>query len=129
MSDPDATTEIAGPAPTFLHPASGGLILGLDWLLFSGTAASGGLAMPLSVTLGFLFGTMGTAACQRFIAKERWRKALGKGLLAGVVVGVPFPIGGTVLGGAVLASSGLHHYRERAARALLERSRGRHGES
>jgi len=105
---------------SFLHPASGALILGADWLLFSGTAASGGLGMALTVPLGFLIGSIGTTASQRLVAKDSWGKSLGKGLLAGLAVGAPFPIGGTIVGGTVLASSGLHQLRERAAKALLE---------
>ncbi len=105
---------------SFLHPASGALILGADWLLFSGTAATGGLGMALTVPLGFLIGSIGTTASQRLVAHDSWGKSLGKGLLAGLAVGAPFPIGGTIVGGTVLASSGLHTLRERAAKALLE---------
>ncbi len=35
-----------------LHPATGGLVLALDWLLFSGEALSAGVATPLTATLG-----------------------------------------------------------------------------
>ena len=49
------TQEIETPgAGSFLHPAAGGLILGLDWLLFSSEAATGGLALPLAMPLLFL---------------------------------------------------------------------------
>ena len=89
---------------SFLHPASGALILGADWLLFSGTAATGGLAMALTVPLGFLIGAIGTTATQRFMANESWGKAVGKGFLAGLAVGAPF--------------------RARAAKALLESGKG-----
>jgi hypothetical protein len=117
MTAPDESSDTTS---SFLHPASGGLILGADWLLFGGTAASGGLAMPLTVTLGFLVGAIGTTASQRFIANDSWGKALGKGFLAGLAVGAPFPIGGTVVGGTVLASSGLDKLRQRAAKALTD---------
>lgn len=113
--------ETTGPG-SFLHPAAGGLILGLDWLLFSSEAATGGLALPLAVPLGFVVGGIGTCCIQRFWAKERWGRALLKGFLGGIVVGLPFPIGGTLVGGAVLASSGLDQLRERAARALAEKA-------
>ena len=110
---------------SFLHPAAGALILGLDWLLFTGTTATGGLALPLAVVLGFTVGSFGTCCIQRFWAKERWGRALLKGLLGGIVVGLPFPIGGTLVGGAVLASSGLDQLRDRAARALAEKAADR----
>lgn len=109
-------------AGSFLHPATGALILGLDWLLFSGTVATGGAALMLAVVLGLTLGGIGTCCIQRFWAKERWSRALLKGMLGGMVVGLPFPIGGTLVGGAVLASSGLDQLRDRAAKALAEKT-------
>jgi len=103
---------------SFLHPASGGLILGADWLLFSGMVFTGGIALPISVSVGFLSGLIGVTCSQRFLAKESWLKSLAKGLLSGVVVGLPFPIFGTLLGGAVLTVSGLDQMRRRAAETL-----------
>ena len=117
---PETTEDTSSASKSFLHPASGGLILGADWLLFGGTVSTGGLVMPVTASLGFLVGFVGTTACQHFLAEEGWGKAIVKGFLAGVAVGVPMPIGGTVVGGAVLASSGLHHWKDRATKALLE---------
>lgn len=117
-----AKKEEIDAGSSFLHPATGALILGLDWLLFSGTVATGGAALMLSVLLGLTLGAIGTCAIQRFWAKERWSRALLKGMLGGVVVGLPFPIGGTLVGGAVLASSGLDQIRDRAAKALAEKA-------
>jgi len=110
---------------SFLHPATGALILGLDWLLFSGTMATGGAGLMLAVVLGLSLGGIGTCCIQRFWAKERWSRAVLKGLLGGIVVGLPFPIGGTLVGGAVLASSGLDQLRDRAAKALAEKATNR----
>ena len=121
MTAPEHDIDSETSKSSFLHPASGALILGADWLLFSGTVSTGGLAMPLTVTLGFLVGAIGTTACQRFAGKDGWMKSMGKGFLAGLAVGAPFPIGGTIVGGTVLASSGLSQLRERAAKALLEK--------
>ena len=108
---------------SFLHPAAGAFILGLDWLLFGGTAATGGAGLALSVVLGFLIGGLGTGLIQRIVAKDRAGAALLKGLIAGIVVGLPFPIGGRSWA-AVLASSagpveaaiGARWRRERPAR-------------
>lgn len=119
----DTTQDKADPGgSSFLHPATGGLILGLDWLLFSGTVVTGAVALPIAVVLGFTVGGLGTCMIQRYWARERWSRAVSKGLLGGVVVGVPFPICGTLVGGAVLASSGLDQIRDRAARALVEKA-------
>jgi hypothetical protein len=113
--------EAAPERRTILHPAAGGLILGLDWLLFSGTAATMGLATPLSASLGFVVGSIGTAAIQRKLAGDSRTTAALKGLAAGVVVGVPFPIAGTAVGGGILVLSGL----DRLLKRKLDRSASR----
>lgn len=93
--------------PQLLHPMSGAAILGLDWLLFSGNVLSGGLSTPLVMVLGFGIGGAAVSAIQRFRAKDGVGASILKGLGAGCVVGAPLPIGGTVVGGTVLALSGL----------------------
>ena len=95
-----------------LIPLTGLWILGLDWLLFSSNAVSLGLATPLSVILGFLLGSAGTLAFQSRFAGEAWWKSGVKALVAGILVGVPWPIGGTVAGGWILMNSGLSRLRE-----------------
>jgi hypothetical protein len=95
------------PAARFLHPASGVLILGLDWLLFSGSVFSLGLSTPALAALGFAVGAVGTGLLQgRYGGDGRWKSTL-KGLLGGLAVGIPLPIAGTAVGGAILALSGL----------------------
>lgn len=98
---------------TFLHPTSGGLILALDWLLFSGSALSLGLGTPALASTGFVLGTVGVTLVQRHYAHETTGKSLLKGLLSGTVVGVPLPVAGTAVGGLVLALSGLKNWRKR----------------
>ena len=90
-----------------LHPWSGGVILGLDWLLFSGNALTMGASTVPMVLAGFLGAGIGVTLCQRYAANDGWLKSLAKGVVAGIVVGVPFPIFGTFVGGVVLAFSGL----------------------
>jgi len=90
-----------------LHPASGALILGLDWLLFSGTVATLGLSTVGVAVLGFGLGALGTGAVQRRYAHDSFLKSLMKGIFGSVAVGVPLPIAGTVAGGAILTMSGL----------------------
>lgn len=106
----------AGTAPeqrTLLHPAAGGLILGLDWLFFSGAAATGMAAAPVSMVAGFTLGTIGTTIIQRKLGGDSRRRALAKGLMAGIVVGFPLPIAGTAVGGGILALSGLDRLLKR----------------
>jgi hypothetical protein len=92
---------------TVLHPASGALILGLDWLLFADTVATLGLATLPAILVGFGGAGVGTGLLQRRYGGDSWGAAVGKGLLAGAVVGVPLPIAGTVVGGGIIALSGL----------------------
>jgi hypothetical protein len=97
----------------FMLPATGLLILGLDWFLFSGEAATAGLAAPLTSLVGFLAGSFGTYYLQRHFGLDGRPAALGKGLLAGLFVGVPFPMAGTLVGAWVLATSGLAAIKNR----------------
>ena len=91
----------------FLLPVTGVWILALDWLLFSSNLLTAWLATPLVIVLGFVLGGAGTFLAQRRAAKDpSWRAAF-KALLAGTVVGVPWPIGGTLIGGWILFTSGL----------------------
>lgn len=95
---------------TFLHPASGALILGLDWLLFSGSIATLGLSTPSSVVGGFVVGGLGTGWLQYTYANEGIGTSIAKGVLGGLTVGIPLPVAGTAVGGAVLALSGLRRF-------------------
>jgi hypothetical protein len=90
-----------------LHPATGLAILGLDWLLFSGTVMSGGGLLPAMVAGGFVLGAASTWLIQSRLAGDSKRGALWKALAAGAVVGAPMPIGGTVVGATILSASGL----------------------
>jgi hypothetical protein len=92
---------------TVLHPASGALILGLDWLLFSENALTLGLSTPLVVAVGFGGAGLGTILIQRHYGTDGPGSAVLKGLLAGITVGIPLPVAGTAVGGAILALSGL----------------------
>jgi hypothetical protein len=90
-----------------LHPASGLAILGLDWLLFSGTVISGGGLLPAMVAGGFVLGGASTWLIQSRLAGDSKRGALWKALAAGALVGAPMPIGGTIVGATILSASGL----------------------
>lgn len=96
----------------FLLPATGVWILALDWLLFASNIFSAWLATPALMVVGFLLGSTGAFLTQRRAGKDTlWNAAL-KALLAGIVVGLPWPVGGTLVGGWVLISSGLHDARK-----------------
>ena len=96
----------------FLLPATGAWIFVLDWLLFSSNVLSAWLATPAAVVLGFVLGSGGAFLIQRRAAKDGLWRAASKAILTGVVVGLPWPIGGTVVGGWVLLTSGLADARK-----------------
>ena len=100
----------------FILPATGLWILVLEWLLFSSNILSAWLATPIVVIVGFVLGGGGAFLVQRKKADDALWSALLKGLLAGIVVGVPWPIGGTLIGGWVLLTSGLADARKEIMR-------------
>ena len=52
-----------------------------------------------------------TMFIQRYLAKDEWGPAIAKGLVMGVIAGVPVPvIPGTAAGGIFLAWAGLHQW-------------------
>ena len=99
---------LTDPDRGLVLPLTGIWILALDWLLFSSNVLSAGLATPVVVALGFFLGGAGTLVLQKWIAGDSFWKASSKALVAGVVVGVPWPLFGTVLGGWILLAAGLN---------------------
>ena len=93
-------------------PATGAWILALDWLLFSSNALSAFIATPVMMVVGFVLGGAGAYVIQRRGAKDAPWSAVLKAVLAGIVVGLPWPVGGTLIGGWVLLSSGLGNARK-----------------
>ncbi len=92
---------------SFLHPYAGIAILVLDWLLFSGNVLTFGLTTPILALIGFLLGFVATFLIQLQQARDTLLAAITKGLLAGILVGIPTPIAGTLVGGLILALAGL----------------------
>jgi hypothetical protein len=116
-AEPGIVEWLFAPMPgRFFLPATGLWILGLDWLLFSKEFASLGLATPATAIIGFLAGSIGAYRFQRRYAQDNGRRAWVKALLAGLAVGVPFPLTGTLVGGWILANSGLIGLKDRLLR-------------
>jgi hypothetical protein len=113
---------LTDPLPKrFMLPATGLLIMGLDWLLFSEEAATFGVAIPFTAMVGFLLGFLGTYHLQTRYGRDSRAVAWLKGLLAGVLVGLPFPLAGTLVGAGILASSGLAGLRWRLLKDRFSR--------
>jgi len=60
-----------------------------------------------SLSVGIL-GTVATTLVQRYLAKDGWGASIAKGLVMGIIAGVPFPVTGTAVGIPLLAWAGLH---------------------
>lgn len=118
----------AAPFPglrTFYHPASGVVILGLDWLVFGSDMLTGFLALPVMCILAFLTSFPVIYAIQTKWAKDTMSGAFGKAFLGAFLVAVPFPITGTLLGAAILALSGLPHHPVDAVKRLASQVNGK----
>lgn len=110
-SEPPAVSDkggnLAAKGRRLFHAGSGAAILGIDWLLFSGNIATGGMATLPTMAVGFALGGLSTGLIQHFVAGDSVAKSAAKALAAGLLVGMPTPVAGTALGGAILALSGL----------------------
>ncbi len=58
-----------------------------------------------SVTVGVL-GTVTTTMIQHYLAKDEWGPSLAKGLVMGIIAGVPFQVTGTAVGAILLGWAG-----------------------
>jgi hypothetical protein len=96
----------------WMHPGSGVLILAVDWLFFAEEALTLGVALPVTCVLAFTITTAGVFIIQKRKSRDSARAALLKALVGGFLAGLPTSICGTVLGGWVLAMSGLAKRRE-----------------
>ena len=97
----------------WLHPASGVLILAVDWFFFGPELATGEAAAIITCPLAFLVTTAGVYWIQRRKHGDSRRSAFLKGLLGGVLAGIPTSISGTIFGTAVLVLSGLSSWNQR----------------
>ena len=111
---PDATSDdppgahiLERKQRQLLVPAAGAWILALDWVLFSSNALTAWLATPVAMIAGFVLGGAGVYLIQRRATGDTRGRAALKALLAAIVVGLPWPLAGTLVGGWVLLSLGL----------------------
>jgi hypothetical protein len=113
---------LTNPLPKrFMLPATGLMIMGFDWLLFSKEAATLGLAIPLTSVVGFLAGSLGAYHLQRKYGLDTKPAALMKSLLAGFLVGIPFPLAGTLAGAWIMTTSGIIGLKDRLWRQRFAR--------
>jgi hypothetical protein len=103
---PEARRPIP-PAP--IHPLAALATIVLD-NVFGVFELVDPLALVLtSLGVGVL-GTVTTMLLQRYLAKESWGVSVAKGLVMGIIAGVPFQVTGTAIGIPLLAWAGLHEW-------------------
>ncbi len=103
----------APPRRTYwFHPASGLLILAVDWLFFAPEAVTLEAAAIFTSPLAFLITGLGVFWIQRRKNADSLGAAALKAFIGGFVAGIPTSIGGTVLGTFVLILSGLSKWNQ-----------------
>ena len=115
MSQPAASRE-SPPDHRFdapVHPLAAALLVFVDnlWNFADWAVATWIITIPLS----FLSVCVPVVFIQRFLHRDGWGKSLGKGLLLGVLAGVPTSITGTPVGIALLAWTGILRAKGAAA--------------
>ena len=98
----------------WLHPASGLLVLTVDWLFFAPEAATAEMAAIVTSPLAFVITSTGVFWIQRRKNGDSFGSALLKAFFSGVVAAIPTSIGGTILGTLVLTMSGLSNWNKPA---------------
>ncbi|MDG2051979.1 MAG: phosphoribosylaminoimidazole carboxylase [Myxococcota bacterium] len=96
-----------------LDPRTGGVILGLDWLLFGTNALSGLALTPLLIFVGATLAFVATYRIERQGGTRGRFRAASAAVFSAIVVGLPFPLAGTAVGGAILMLSGLRRGKVR----------------
>ncbi len=93
--------------PTFFHPASGAVILGVDWLCFGLEWELGVASMAVMSIVAFVVTYALVWRVQSRFRGDPPRMAHAKAFAGALAAAVPFPVTGTVVGGTILALSGL----------------------
>ncbi len=92
-----------------VHPLSALVTILLDNVFGAVEIVDPLLILLTSLTVGVV-NTVTVTLVQRFLAKEDWGASVAKGLVMGVIAGVPFSVSGTAAGGLLLAWAGLHQW-------------------
>jgi hypothetical protein len=95
------------PAP--IHPLAALTTLVLD-NVFGVVEIVDPLILALtSVSVGVIGGVT-TMFVQRYLSKDSWGASIAKGLVMGVIAGVPYQVAGTAIGIPLLTWAGLHEW-------------------
>jgi hypothetical protein len=102
--------EVRRPIPVApVHPLAALAIIVLDNLFTIPEIAAPELWI-LTIPLIGVTGFVSTLFIQHYLAKDSWGESVAKGLVMGIIAGVPFSVTGTATGGVLLAWAGLHEW-------------------
>jgi len=107
MNNPIELRRPIPPSP--IHPLAALATIVLD-NLFTIPEIAGPEAWILSIPLIGVTGFVTTLFIQHYLAKDSWGESVAKGLVMGIIAGVPFSVTGTAAGGVLLAWAGLHEW-------------------
>jgi len=102
------TDESRIPAPP-IHPLAAFVTLVLDGVFGTIEVLDPFALLFTSLIIGFL-GLSATSLVQHYVAKDGWGASIAKGLVMGIVAGVPYPVAGTVIGAPLLIWAGAHRW-------------------
>lgn len=95
--------------PPPIHPLAALATIVLD-NIFGWIELVDPLALALtSISVGVV-GFLTTMFVQRYLAKDSWGASVAKGLVMGVLAGVPYQVTGTAIGVPLLAWAGAHQW-------------------
>lgn len=90
-------------SPPPIHPLTALATIALDGIFFFFFIEAVNPLAALGIgSLGFA----ATTLVQRFLDNDNWGAAIAKGLVMGIVAGVPYPVAGTAVGLPLLAWAG-----------------------
>ena len=92
-----------------IHPLAALATITLD-NLFGVVEILDPLALILTSVSAGVTGLVTTMLVQHYLAKDGWGASAAKGMVMGILAGVPFQVVGTVVGIPLLAWAGLHEW-------------------
>jgi hypothetical protein len=95
------------PAP--IHPLAALATIVLD-NVFGVFELVDPLALVITSSVVGAVGMVTTMLVQHYLAKDEWGPSVAKGLVMGILAGVPFQVTGTAVGIPLLAWAGLHQF-------------------
>jgi hypothetical protein len=109
-SQPPRLPEPRHPIPAApVHPLAALATIVLD-NLFTLPELAGPETWIFTIPLVGGVSFLATTLVQRYLAKDGWGEAIAKGLVMGIIAGVPISVTGTAVGGVLLAWAGLHEW-------------------